>query len=323
MNQLECMQMFVQVVEREGFSRAAITLQMSPAKVSTQISHLEAHLGVQLLSRTTRSCTLTDEGRAYYEHCKRIFADIADTEAGLATARTEPHGRLRIDASVTLINRLILPVIGRFHERYPDVELEFLHTEHLFDSRQDGMDVMFRLGPLEDSNLIARPLGRIMLVTAAAPAYLARRGTPKAPTDLTAHECINFLDPHTGRVKVWEFVRDNETLSITPGQGFSFNQGESRLAAAVMGLGIYRGLALSLDRLLQDGSLQLVLEDWTTPAPPIYVAHANHRNIPGKIRAFVEFMVECYPPRQCLVAPPARADLLQVPHGTAVNARAV
>ena len=312
MNQLECMHMFVQVVEREGFSRAAISLQMSPAKVSTQINHLEEHLGVQLLSRTTRSCTLTDEGRAYYTHCKRVLADIAETEAALTNTRAEPHGRLRIDASVTLINRLLLPVIGKFHARYPEVELEFLHTEHLFDSKQEGMDVMVRLGPLDDSSLIARPLGRTMMVTAAAPAYLARRGVPKVPADLSEHDCINFLDPHTGRLMVWEFVKDNETVSITPGPGIAFNQGESRLAAAVMGLGIYRGMLLSLDRLLEDGSLKLVLEDWITPAPPIYVAYVSHRNIPSKIRAFVDFLVECYPPRQPMVAPPANADLLQM-----------
>ena len=214
---------------------------------------------------------------------------------------------------MTLINRLLLPVIGRFRERYPDMELEFLHTEHLFDCKQEGMDVMIRLGPLDDSSLIARPLGRTMMVTAAAPTYLARHGVPKVPADLAEHECINFLDPHTGRLRVWDFVKDNETVSITPGAGIAFNQGESRLAAAVMGLGIYRGMHLSLDRLLEDGSLKLVLEDWSTPAPPIYVAYVSHRNIPSKIRAFVDFMIECYPPRQWMVSPPASADLLQAP----------
>jgi LysR family transcriptional regulator for bpeEF and oprC len=312
MNQLECMRIFVRVVEQGGFSRAAISLHISPAKVTSQINHLEQHLGVQLLSRTTRSCSLTEEGTAYYAHCKRILADIAETEAALTSSRAEPRGRLRIDASVTLINRLLLPIIGKFQERHPDVELEFLHTEHLFDSKQEGMDVMIRLGPLDDSNLIARPLGRTVMVTAAAPAYLARRGIPRVPADLAAHECINFLDPHTGRIAIWEFTRDNKAVSIAPGPGLSFNQGESRLAAAVMGLGIYRGMLFSLARLLEDGSLKLVLEDWTTPAPPIYIAYDSHRNISNKIRTFVDFVVECYPSEQCIVSPPANADLLDV-----------
>ena len=184
MNLIECMHMFVHVVEREGFSRAAMTLQISPAKVSTQIHHLEEHLGVQLLSRTTRSCTLTEEGETYYAHCKQIISDIAAAEAALSSTRAKPHGRLRVDASVTLINRLILPVIARFREQNPAIELEFLHTEHLFDSKQEGMDVMLRMGPLDDSSLIARPLGRVMMVTAAAPSYLARCGMPHSPADL-------------------------------------------------------------------------------------------------------------------------------------------
>ena len=133
MNQLECMQMFVKVAEHAGFSKAAAALHMSPAKVSTQISNLEEHLGVQLLSRTTRACTLTDDGEAYFAHCKRVLADIAQTEELLSHSRHAPQGRLRINAPITIINRLLLPVLGAFRSRYPDIELEILHTEHVFD----------------------------------------------------------------------------------------------------------------------------------------------------------------------------------------------
>jgi LysR family transcriptional regulator for bpeEF and oprC len=295
-NLLECMEMFVEVVEREGFSRAATTLQMSPAKVSTQIHNLEEHLGVQLLSRTTRSCTLTEEGETYYARCKQILNDVSAAEASLSGARENPQGRLRIDASVTLINRVLLPVIYRFREKYPAIELEFLHTAHVFDVKQQGMDVMLRLGPLEDSSMIARPMARTDLVTAAAPSYLARRGVPRTPDELARHDCLNYLDPFTGRLAEWNFVRGDERFIFTPERKLSFNQGESRLAAAVQGLGIYRGLSVGLDRLLQSGALQLLLEDWTTPAPMLYVAHANHRNLPVKIRVFVDFLLECFPP---------------------------
>src|SRR5271169_2740457 len=117
------MRMYVEVVEHAGFSKAAVALQMSPAKVSTQISNLEKHLGVQLLSRTTRKCALTDDGESYYAHCKRVLADIDQTEALLGRGRGAPDGRLRIDASVTFINRLLLPVIGTFRARYPKIEI--------------------------------------------------------------------------------------------------------------------------------------------------------------------------------------------------------
>src|SRR5262249_24417769 len=162
--------------EHESFSRAASAMEISLAKTSMQIRDLEQHLGVQLLSRTTSRSTPTEIGQAYYEHCKRILGDIAATEAVLSNQSSQPHGRLRIDASVTLVNRVLLPVIGKFRAQYPAIELEFLHTNHIYDSTQEGMDVMLRLGPLKDSRLIARPLARAATVTAAAPSYLAIRG---------------------------------------------------------------------------------------------------------------------------------------------------
>jgi LysR family transcriptional regulator for bpeEF and oprC len=295
MNQFECMRMYVKVVEHAGFSKAAIALQMSPAKVSTQISNLEKHLGVQLLSRTTRTCALTDDGESYYAHCKRVLADIDQTEALLGRSRGTPQGRLRVDAPVTFINRLLLPVLGAFRARYPEIDIEMLHTPNVFDVQPDGLDVMLRMGPLRDSGLIARQLGSTVMVTAAAPAYLARCGEPKTPHDLLKHQCINYLDCKTGRVFDWKFERSGEVIELTPAAGLSFNQGESRLAAAVMGLGIYRGIRLNLDRLLAAGALKLILQDWVTPAPPIYIAYEHHRHLSSRVRAFVDFMVGCYP----------------------------
>jgi LysR family transcriptional regulator for bpeEF and oprC len=154
---------------------------------------------------------------------------------------------------------------------------------------------MFRLGPLHDSSLIARPLGTTVMVTAAAPSYLARYGEPQAPQDLMKHQCINYLDSKTGRTLPWDFGRSGEVLQIHPPAGLSFNQGESRLAAAVMGFGIYRGIRLNLDRLLAAGALKLILQDWVTPSPPIYIAYEHHRHLSSRVRAFVDFMVGCYP----------------------------
>jgi DNA-binding transcriptional LysR family regulator len=147
-NQLECMQMFVRVVEREGFSGLRFHADV-PGKGFDSISHTEAHLGVQLLSRTTR-CNAHGRGGAYYEHW-RILADIADTEAGFASA-DRPHGRLRIDVCHADQST---DIAGHWQVSQAIQWNSSSCTEHLFDSRQDGMDVMFRLGPLEDSNLIA------------------------------------------------------------------------------------------------------------------------------------------------------------------------
>ena len=223
MNQLECMQMFVEVAAQARFSRAAATLHISPAKVSTQISNLEQYLGVQLLSRTTRTCTLTDDGKRYYAHCKRVLADMAETEALLSRSQQRPEGRLRINASITFINRLLLPVLGSFRSRYPGIELEVLHSEHVFDVQQEGFDVMLRL------------------------------------------------------------------------------------AAAVMGQGIYRGLRLGLDRLLSNGALKLILHDWVTPSPPILVAYEHHRRLSSRVRVFVDFMVKCFPPGKAIHLVPSTA----------------
>jgi LysR family transcriptional regulator for bpeEF and oprC len=293
------MEMFVKVVEHAGFSKAAAVLQISPGKVSSQISNLEQQLGVQLLSRTTRMCTLTEDGETYYAHCKRVIADISATREILARSHGNPRGRLRIDSPGTLTHRLLLPVLVTFQARYPDIELQIFHTDHVYESQREGFDVMLRLGPLQDSGLVARQLGIATMITAAAPAYLTRYGEPKTPRDLEAHRCIHFLDSDTGRVSPWEFRRADEHVKIRPPLGLCFNLGEARLAA-VTGLGIYCGMRLGTEKLLAEGSLKLLLQDWAPPPPPVYVVYEHHNHLPDRVPAFVNFILECFPPGRAM-----------------------
>jgi LysR family transcriptional regulator for bpeEF and oprC len=295
MNQLECMRIFVKVVEHSSISRAARALQVSPATVSTQLTQLERHLQAQLVIRTTRNLNVTDDGATYYSHCKKVLAEIIETEVLLSGDHSDPRGRLRIDASVTFSNRLVLPVLGGFRNRFPGIEVELLHTEHLSDSSQQGFDVMIRLGPLQDSTLVARLLGSVNMLIAASPRYLDKHGEPKNPHELMQHTCLNFIEPLSGRITPWEFRRGDERVTIHPRPGIGFNQGESRLAAALLDMGVYLGMYLNIDHLLNDGSLKAILTDWTASSLPIYVAYSQHRNLSPKVRAFVDYMLDCYP----------------------------
>ena len=145
MNQLQCMRVFVEVVEKSSFGHAAHALRMATASVSIQVKNLEAHLGARLLHRTTRSISLTDEGARYYRHCKQVLEEMSNVEASLSGSKSAPRGRLRVDADESYVSNLLVPVLPEFFDRYPQIHIDFVHTGHFFDINDTGADVMLRM----------------------------------------------------------------------------------------------------------------------------------------------------------------------------------
>ncbi len=294
MDSLRAMEVFTAVAETGSFLRAAGQLQMSAAQASQKVKQLEARLGVLLLNRSTRQVRLTEEGKTYYEMASAILQSVADAEAKIAELGASPQGRLRVEASVTLVDTVILPVLGAFRDRYPDISLEFIHADQLYGAMNPSCEVMLRLGPLADTGLIAHSLGRAPMGAFAAPSYLAAFGEPAKPEDLMRHRCINFLDPTTGAIHPWRFERGDEVVSITPPPGLAFNQGESRLAAGLLGLGVYRGMDLRLEEHIAAGRLRRILTDWTTDSPLIMICYQGGRTLSRRARCFVDHLRSCY-----------------------------
>ncbi|HEV3106738.1 MAG TPA: LysR substrate-binding domain-containing protein, partial [Trinickia sp.] len=173
MDRLQAMQVFTRVVDTNSFTKAAETLDLPRASVTTIIQNLEAYLGVRLMHRTTRRLSLTPDGAAYYERCVRILSDVEETETTLQSGSKKPHGKLRIDMPGAIGRTIVIPKLAAFHSRYPDIDLQLGLSDRPVDLLQEGVDCVIRVGALEDSSLVARRIGLFECVTCASPQYLA------------------------------------------------------------------------------------------------------------------------------------------------------
>jgi LysR family transcriptional regulator for bpeEF and oprC len=303
MDKLRSMEVFIAVVDRGSLSAAAATLGLSPSMVSTHLSNLETDLGVRLLNRTTRRLSLTDEGVTYHAHCQQILDEISSVESELAGEGGTPRGRLRLDIPSTLAQHLIMPLLPEFRRRYPAIHLDFSDSEQILETVENQYDIMIRLGLLRDSGMIARPLGHSALLTVASPQYLKQHGTPLTPDDLYQHECINYLIERTGRLLPWSFQHDGKPIEMQIPGVLSISQGNTRIEAALNGLGIVQGMAFHLKDLLASGLLRQVLPEWVSLAPTLEVLYPRGRRESRKVHVFVDFLLEHYPAGQEIAAP--------------------
>lgn len=295
MDLFHCMSAFARVVEAGSFARAAETLEISRAIVTTRVMQLESHLGVRLLHRTTRRIALTDEGRAYYERCVRVLGDVAEAEESLSNAQASPRGRLRVDVPVAFARMVLTPALPRFFARYPELHLEVATNNRVVDLIEEGVDCAVRAVPLADSSLVARPIGTARMVTCAAPAYLARRGSPRHPDDLARHNCIGLVAPGTGRIADWVFEARDATLHIAPRGNLSVSSMEAAVDAALAGVGIAQVFSSLAHGPIMSGALVPLLVDCAAPGPPVTVVYPRSRYLSAKVRAFADFAAEIFP----------------------------
>lgn len=193
MDRLQAMQVFTRVVDTNSFTKAAETLSLPRASVTTIIQNLEAFLGVRLMHRTTRRLSLTPDGAAYYERCVRILAEVEETEASFQINNRKPHGKLRVDMPGSLGRLVVIPALNEFRDRYPDIDLQLGLSDRPVDLLQEGVDCVIRVGALQDSSLVARRVGLFEGVTVASRAYLERYGEPRSIDDLADHRAVNYF----------------------------------------------------------------------------------------------------------------------------------
>jgi LysR family transcriptional regulator for bpeEF and oprC len=207
MQDLRTLAIFVKVAERLSFVRAAGDLGITQSGVSNAISRLEDQIGTPLLARTTRRVSLTEHGAAYFERCRQALAELEEAELVLKNAQLKPSGNLRIGMPVSFGRLKVVPLLGAFQARYPDIALRLTFNDRYVDLVEESIDVSIRFGVLQDSSLIARRLGGAQLSVVGAPRYLAKYGTPKRPEDLAAHNCLEFAFRETRLAREWRFAR--------------------------------------------------------------------------------------------------------------------
>ena len=294
MNKLQAMEVFVQVVDAGGFTRAAENMQLPKATVSTLVQALEQALQVKLLHRTTRQVSVTSDGAAYYERCLRILTDVREAEESLSNNRVSPSGRLRVDISTGMASDILIPALPDFFERYPDIRLDLGCSDRPVDLIEEGVDCAIRGGDLPDSALIARRIGVLRFATAATPAYFAKHGRPAHPRDLGAHRCINYFSSKTGKTMDWDFVRGDETIFIPVAACLAVNDSTAYMTAGLQGLGMIQMPSYMVEPMVASGQMELALADWTSTPLPINVVYPQNRHLSAKVRVFVEWIADLF-----------------------------
>ncbi|MEW6436855.1 MAG: LysR family transcriptional regulator [Pseudomonadota bacterium] len=282
---------FAAVVETGNFARAGDMLGLTPSGVSRAIARLETQIGVRLFDRTPRAVTLTDEGHRFYTQVTPLLAGLDEAAAEAAGTTAAVRGRLRLNVDPSFARLILAPRLPEFLARYPALSLEIIVRDRLGDLVAEGFDVAVRFGEPEPSRLIARKLLETRIIACAAPAYLARRGTPRHPRDLENHECLMFRDPATGRPFDWEFHKGGEVVDVKAEGRLVFNDLPTKLIACIAGLGVAQAVEFGLEDFVSRGELVQVLPDWAEERYPLYAYYLSRHLPPAKVRAFLDFVV--------------------------------
>lgn len=292
MDRFEAMQIFVKVVDANSFTKVSDMLDLSPAKISRTVQLLEEHVGARLLNRSTRSVGVTEDGATFYERCIRILADVADAEASLSTHKQKPAGTVRVDTSGTLARALLIPALGEFYERYPDVEVRLGLADRNIDVFQDGVDCVIRMGAIEDSNLVARLIGRARIVTCASPAYIERHGVPTTLDELASHQAVNYVSARTRKNFPFDYLVDGEVVRIEMKCMLAVNDGTTYIGAGCQGYGIIQPSRYMVADLIERGELREILTDYASPSTPLSIVLPHRRNLSPRVRAFIDWFSE-------------------------------
>ena len=290
MDRFDAMLVFTRIVELGGFAKAADSLQMPRASVTVLIKQLEAHLGVQLLHRTTRQVSPTLDGVAYYQRCVLLLADLEEAE-GLFRS-SQPKGTLRVEMPAAVGRLVVLPALPEFTDRYPQIELEVGLNDRPVDLIREGVDCVIRGGLTMDDSLVARPLVQMDQVTCASPAYLLAHGVPQSLDDLSGHQVVEYFSSASGKRYGLEFqVGDQVRLPYLP-KRLAVNSAEGYLAACVAGYGLVQTPHYHVAQLLREGRLQEVLSDCLPPRLALTALYPQHRQLSPRVRVFVDWLVE-------------------------------
>lgn len=282
--------MFLTVVETGSFAAAARRLGTGSGQASKLVARLEAQLGVKLLNRTTRALSLTEAGLAYADRLRGVIEALDDLETEVQNAAIAPRGRLRLTVPLSFGTTRLAPVLADFAAAYPDIGLEVHFADRITNLVDEGFDAAIRVGHPTEATLTARKLCSAQVVTVAAPAYLAARGTPALPEDLAAHDCIidlNLRDPHR-----WSF----RGRSVPVAGRLAFSNATACLAAAEAGLGIALVPDFVADPALAAGRVVPVLADDADSPMGVFVLYPSGRNLPAKVRVLVDFMAAALRP---------------------------
>ncbi|MGV8919098.1 MAG: LysR family transcriptional regulator [Pseudomonas sp.] len=288
MNRLESMSILVAVVDSGSLSAAARKLDMPLATVSRKVAELESHLKTRLLHRTTRKLSLTEAGSSYVAACRRILEEIGEAERAATGEYAAPRGELLVTAPEVFGRLHVVPVIAEFLAHYPEINISLMLTDRVVHLMDEQGDVAVRIGALPDSTLMATEVGTVRRVICASPGYLAARGVPATPNDLSGHDCITF--EVLASMRAWVFRTGRSELAVPVHSRLTVNTAEAAIAAAKLGVGLVRVLSYQVAQAIGEDALCVVLNTFESAPLPISLVHKGQTPLPLKVRAFLDFV---------------------------------
>lgn len=293
MDRLEAMRLYTRIVELSSFTAAADDLNLPRATVTHAIKRLEARLGAQLLQRTTRCVRTTRDGETYYGHCVRLLADMDEVEADFREAVVQPKGRLRIDLPVSLARLLVIPALPEFCARFPQIELDIGTGDRFVDLMREGVDCVLRIGELVDSGMIGRRVATLEQVTVASADYVRRHGLPGSLAALQeGHLAVNWASPTTRRAEPLEFMVGRRRREVSLPDRITVSGVDAYLGCCEAGLGIAQMPRYRIEEALASGRLREILPAHPPPSLPMTVLYPQQRQMPARLRVFVDWLVE-------------------------------
>jgi LysR family transcriptional regulator for bpeEF and oprC len=293
MDQLSAMRAFARVVETGNFTRAATTLLMPKATVTTLIQALEQHLHTKLLNRTTRRVMVTTDGALYYERAIQILSEIEELDGSVSSSQSLPSGRLRVEMAGAYAEEILIPALGDFHQRYPDIHIDLGVGDRLVDYLAENVDCALRAGTPSDQSLIARRVAEIQLITCASPAYIEKFGMLEQPENLDdGHFAVSYFRAQSGKTVPFEFRKGSEAFEISPRYILAVNDSRSYVTAAMNGIGIVQAPSFMIREALAEGRLIRLLPEWEREPLPLHIVYPPNRHLSNKVRVFVDWLAK-------------------------------
>lgn len=285
------------VVEGGSFVQAADALGITASGVSRAVTRLESRVGARLLNRTTRSVSLSEEGRRFYERVKPSLAAIEDAAIDASGSAGVVRGRLRARVAILVGTQMLAGRLGTFLARHPELSVEIITQDKTGDLVADGIDVAISLGNQGAPSLVSRKLTETRVLTVASPGYLKRHGRPAHPDNLKDHACIHFRDPATGQAFPWEFHRSGRKIITVDAPGrLMLSDGNALITECAAGTGIAQVTENSVRALLDRKQLVDLFPDWNGETFPLYALYPSRHHPPAKVRAFIDFVMEVLRP---------------------------
>ncbi|MFO3906456.1 LysR family transcriptional regulator [Enterobacter hormaechei] len=292
MDKIQAMQLFIRVAELESFSRAADSMGLPKGSVSRLIQALENGLGTQLLHRTTRRVSLTQDGMVYYERAKDLLANMDELDGLFLHDPASVSGRLRVDMPASVARNLVIPRLPLFLQQYPGIELELSSSDRLVDVIREGFDCVVRVGTLKDSGLIARPLGKLSVINCASPDYLSRFGYPDGLEDLASHAVVHYATHLGTRPQGFEYFDGESSHWVKTGGVLTVNSTETYNASALAGLGIIQAPRVGVRDALRAKKLLEILPQYRARPMPVSLIYPHRRNLSRRVHLFMAWLTD-------------------------------